>query len=104
MQNNMFLHPRFDVIRNTFQGKLEERMPLLSLLFPESFQRKYPQAYSNIKRNAARLTTALDIHATLKDILELDGEENTVLKSKTGTNPKSIKSYFIVLPDNLHIA
>lgn len=89
---------RFDVIRNTFQGKLEERMPLLSLLFPESFQRKYPQAYSNIKRNAARLTTALDIHATLKDILELDGKENTVLKSKTGTNPKSI-SLFRPIPE-----
>merc|ERR1719481_1416370 len=34
---------RFDVIRNTFQGKLEERMPLLSILLPESFQLKYHQ-------------------------------------------------------------
>merc|ERR1711892_145632 len=84
---------RFDMIRNTFQGKLEERMPLLAFLFPSSFQIKYPEAYSNLKRNAARLTTALDIHATLTDVLDLDGEEKTILNPKKGVHAKSLSLF-----------
>ena len=85
------------MIRNTFQGKLEERMPLLAFLFPSSFQIKYPEAYSNLKRNAARLTTALDIHATLTDVLDLDGEEKTILNPKKGVHAKSLLSIIINL-------
>ena len=65
-------------------------MPLLSILLPESFQLKYHQAYSNLKLNSARLITALDIHATLNDILELDGEEKTLSEPKSGTHTKSL--------------
>ena len=53
-------------------------MPLMSFLFLLSFQMKYLTAFADLKKNAGRLTTALDIHATLKNVLELDGEEKTI--------------------------
>ena len=67
-------------------------MPLLSFLFPQSFKLKYPGAFANINKNVVRLTTALDIHATLKDIVELDGEDETIMKPKAGTHSKSVSS------------
>lgn len=63
---------RFLGIRDTQQGKLEERLPFFSFAFPPWFKEKYPKSISIFKENAHRLTTPRDIHATLKDILNFD--------------------------------
>ncbi|CAI9728389.1 XP_029642003.1uncharacterized protein LOC115216652 [Octopus vulgaris] len=55
---------RFQNVRETVQGKLEERMPYFSFLFPQWFATKYPDAYKNFKTNTHRLTTPFDIHET----------------------------------------
>lgn len=55
---------RFQNVRETVQGKLEERMPYFSFLFPQWFSIKYPDAYRNFKTNTRRLTTPFDIHET----------------------------------------
>lgn len=62
---------RFAEIRNTLQGKLEERLPFFSFVFPEGFKRKYSAQYKNFKNNLEHLTTPFDIHETLQDILHL---------------------------------
>lgn len=62
---------RFAEVRNTLQGKLEERLPFFSFSFPDAFKNKYADAYAQFKRNVDRLTTPFDIHETL---IELIGE------------------------------
>ncbi|XP_059147194.1 uncharacterized protein LOC131934941 [Physella acuta] len=74
LHNTLFLFmsdhgARFGDIRSTFNGMLEERMPMFYLVFPGWFQTKYPKLMKVVKMNRKRLTTFLDIHATLKDIL-----------------------------------
>ncbi|XP_059157676.1 uncharacterized protein LOC131942030 [Physella acuta] len=64
---------RYGKIRSTWQGKIEERLPYFSFLFPKWFEEKYPEAIQNLRTNAHRLTTPFDIHETLKDFLRLDG-------------------------------
>lgn len=60
---------RFADIRNTLQGKQEERLPFFSFVFPDKFKEMYPDEYKNFKSNLRKLTTPFDIHATLQDIL-----------------------------------
>ncbi|XP_050306730.1 uncharacterized protein LOC126743604 isoform X2 [Anthonomus grandis grandis] len=62
---------RFADVRNTVQGKQEERLPFFSFAFPEWFEREYPKAFSNFKENANKLTTPFDIYATLRDVIHL---------------------------------
>lgn len=62
---------RFAEIRNTLQGKLEERLPFFSFVFPEWFKLKYSGEYNNFQTNLNRLTTPFDVHETLQDILHI---------------------------------
>lgn len=62
---------RFSEVRNTLQGKLEERLPFFSFTFPQWFKQRYSTQYQNFRTNVNRLTTPFDIHATLEDILHL---------------------------------
>ncbi|CAH1109102.1 unnamed protein product [Psylliodes chrysocephalus] len=69
---------RWGDIRQTFQGRMEERLPFVFLLLPKYFQHKYNTAYQNLKLNTRRLTTPYDLHETLIDLAnpELLVEEN----------------------------
>jgi hypothetical protein len=62
---------RYSTVRHTIQGKLEERLPLMSLTFPKWFQRKYPAYMKNLKNNVDKLTTPFDVYETLRDVLDL---------------------------------
>ncbi|KAK6172781.1 hypothetical protein SNE40_016373 [Patella caerulea] len=64
---------RFGAIRKTYIGKLEERLPMMFLVFPKWFYKKYPQITQNLKINQNRLTTPFDIYETLEDILYFTG-------------------------------
>lgn len=61
---------RIDDIRNTFIGRIEERMPLLSIVPPESFKKRHQEANRNLLENTNRLTSNLDLFETLNDILK----------------------------------
>ena len=67
---------RFTQVRQTLQGKYEERMPFFSFRLPPKFAEKYPTIARNLKLNANRLTTPFDVHATFKDILDFKGARN----------------------------
>ena len=60
---------RFASVRDTQQGKLEERMPFFSFVLPKWFDRKYPTMASNLNNNTNRLTTPFDIYSTLMSVL-----------------------------------
>ncbi|XP_055897602.1 uncharacterized protein LOC106051006 [Biomphalaria glabrata] len=64
---------RYENVRFTIPGKLEERLPYFSFLFPKWFEEKYPEAIQNLRDNTKKLTTPFDIHETLKDFLKFGG-------------------------------
>ncbi|XP_038217268.1 uncharacterized protein LOC119836097 isoform X3 [Zerene cesonia] len=78
--------PRYANVRNTLQGKLEERLPLMAIRLPDALTRSRPDARRGLVANADVLTTPHDIHATILDIMGLSrywnpyrikGAENT---------------------------
>ncbi|KAJ8708120.1 hypothetical protein PYW08_010486 [Mythimna loreyi] len=62
--------PRYAKVRDTLQGKLEERLPLMSVRLPDKLKRMRPHAQAQLEANANALTTPHDIHATILDVLD----------------------------------
>jgi len=62
--------------RMTRIGQLQERRPYLSFTLPVLFKEKYPSLVLNLQDNAKKLTTALDVHQTLKTLLDLNLEQS----------------------------
>ena len=60
---------RFGKMRMEIQGKLEERLPLFSMIFPPWFSKKYPKLHENLRINTDRLTSWYDLHATFRHML-----------------------------------
>ncbi|KAJ6636581.1 hypothetical protein Bhyg_15172, partial [Pseudolycoriella hygida] len=88
----------FATVRNTLQGKLEERLPFFSFVFPEWFKVKYSQQYQNFQDNINTLTTPFDIHATLEDILRL--QSNSFNKLSNYASRSRAISLFDKIPKN----
>lgn len=65
---------RFGHVRETFVGKLEERLPFMLIAFPPWFLKKYPQVQKNLQINTRRLATPFDIFGTLEHILQFNGK------------------------------
>ena len=63
---------RYDFIRNTMQGKFEERLPYMGIYLPEVLRKRYPEAYANLRSNANKLTSPFDVHELLRDVLNFD--------------------------------
>nr|KAI8749643.1 CAunnamed protein product [Biomphalaria glabrata] len=81
---------RFANVRRTYSGKLEERMPYVSLRFPPWFHEMYPDVINNVKTNTQRLTNPFDIHETLRDILNFSGAGQGSVKDRGISLFKSI--------------
>ena len=64
--------PRHSKLRKTVVGRIEDRMPLLSIVFPEHVLLRNPHLTKVLMSNSQRLTTAYDLHETLVNILESD--------------------------------
>ncbi|PFX29790.1 uncharacterized protein LOC111324377 [Stylophora pistillata] len=60
---------RNDEVRNTMQGKLEERLPWLSISIPDWLIRKFPPIGSALQHNQGIISSPFDMHATLRHIL-----------------------------------
>ena len=60
---------RFEVVRQSPQGKLEQRLPFLSLTFPPWFKRNYPEHIAALVKNTRMITSPFDVHATMKHLL-----------------------------------
>ncbi|XP_015929497.2 uncharacterized protein [Parasteatoda tepidariorum] len=63
---------RYGDIRNTYIGKLEERMPFMYIHLPKWYLQENPELKKNLAINQDRLITLFDIHATLKHLLHLN--------------------------------
>lgn len=94
---------RFDAIRQTQVGRLEERLPFMSISIPKWLRHEKPDWLQSLKMNSKRLTTPFDIHATLFDLLNLSGNQkidNNLVNNRYETQFKWGKSLFNVLPEN----
>jgi hypothetical protein len=60
---------RYGFVRSTILGRMEERLPFLSMTFPPWFEKTYPELYQNLKKNTEVLTTPFDLHATFQHML-----------------------------------
>lgn len=60
---------RYGEARATFQGRFEERLPLMSFTFPKWFQQQHPDLIHNLKENSNIVTSPFDLYATFKHIL-----------------------------------
>ncbi|KAM3968686.1 uncharacterized protein ACR2FA_012819 [Aphomia sociella] len=63
--------PRYANVRDTLQGKLEERLPLMAIILPEELKMERPEAQVALEANADVLTNPHDIHATILDVMGL---------------------------------
>ena len=75
LQNSIFIlfgdhGPRTDEMRNTPIGRIEERMPLLTIYIPEHIKQRYPNLDRAMTENQNRLTSPYDLYETLKQIAE----------------------------------
>ena len=70
---------RFSGLRKTIQGKLEERLPFLSITLPKWFPSKYPDLYANLVYNSRVLTSPFDVYATLRHILSYPSYPNSIV-------------------------
>ncbi|KAK2157549.1 hypothetical protein LSH36_189g06091 [Paralvinella palmiformis] len=85
---------RFVNVRQSQQGKYEERLPYFSIRLPEWFAAKYPRAMENLRRNSKRLTTPFDIHETFMDLI------NYTDSGLASGRPKRAISLFQDIPQN----
>lgn len=79
---------RFGKMRETYIGKLEERLPFLFLVLPPWFRRQYPLINRNLKINERRLVTPFDIYETLRHVLffQKDRKHLNEFPSSRGTS------------------
>jgi len=61
---------RFGSIRGTYQGKLEERLPMLAISLPSWFQETYKEKVENFRRNTQIILSPFDLHATFEHLME----------------------------------
>lgn len=76
---------RWGSIRETYQGRMEERLPFVIIRLPKWFTDRYKRAYYNLAKNTRRLSTPFDLHETLVDLLN----PLEVLEQNLSTDKKS---------------
>ena len=83
--------------RNTPIGRIEDKMPMVTIVIPDHIKKKYPHLHENMVANQNRLTTPYDIYETLSDILheKFNKEETT----ESNTLPRGI-SLFSPIPED----
>ena len=71
---------RISGARASLEGKLEERMPFLSITLPKWFKNKHKDFYASLLNNTNVLTSHYDIHGMLRHMLTFPNTPNV----KTG--------------------
>ncbi|XP_066272353.1 uncharacterized protein [Branchiostoma lanceolatum] len=65
---------RYGNLRNTQQGRLEERLPFFGIAVPPWMKERHPEIIRNLKKNEERLTTAFDFHKMLQHVMDYPGD------------------------------
>uniref|UniRef100_A0A915L8W2 DUF229 domain containing protein n=1 Tax=Romanomermis culicivorax TaxID=13658 RepID=A0A915L8W2_ROMCU len=88
---------RFSQLRATHQGKLEERLPMFSVVMPAWFKKQFPVHMKNLRTNTKRLTTPFDIRN------DLDGfEPEFSVSSSNNVTVEYLEIDFLTKPGGAH--
>ncbi|CAH2985620.1 unnamed protein product [Chilo suppressalis] len=68
--------PRLGQFRATYQGKLEERLPLMAMVLPNDFKKCRPKIAAAVEANTRLITTHFDVHATILAAMGLEKHMN----------------------------
>ncbi|KAK3913698.1 Putative sulfatase AslA [Frankliniella fusca] len=99
---------RVGPIVTTYQGHVEDRLPVLSFVLPPWLHRRYPLAVSNLRLNTRRLVTVMDVHETVAQLADLASLEAPRLRAaaaevrarlEAGGAPPRALSLFLAVPD-----
>ncbi|KAI6222947.1 hypothetical protein M3Y99_01480600 [Aphelenchoides fujianensis] len=63
---------RMSDIQKTYSGRIEERMPLFGVRFPQKFREQFPEKVHNYHVNTNWLVSNFDLHETLREALGLN--------------------------------
>lgn len=74
------------------QGSLEERLPWLSIVLPEWFEKTYPEMTDNMKNNQHVVTSPFDVHATLRHFLSFPKEDPGQMSQSLFTKIDKLRS------------
>ncbi|CAD5223987.1 unnamed protein product [Bursaphelenchus okinawaensis] len=91
---------RIRAIQKTYTGRIEERMPLFSIRFPDRFQKLYPEKAAKFTENSNRFVSNYDIHQTLNDILFGSYNAKSVGTSLFSDIPLTRQCNDVVIPEN----
>lgn len=69
---------RIDDFRQTHLGKLEDFMPMVSMVVPPWLAKKRPDLMDNLTLNSKRLTSSYDLYSTFTDIFNRYSFKKTV--------------------------
>lgn len=83
---------RTDEIRNTAPGRIEVRMPLLSIVLPDALKQRYPDIVETMWQNTKVITTPFDVNALMTDVLH-GRFDHTVQVMKDGRLPRGISLF-----------
>ncbi|KAK6045599.1 hypothetical protein COOONC_16896 [Cooperia oncophora] len=76
---------RIGLVRYSYTGTIEERMPLMAIRLPTDFKTKYPDEYSNFLENKWKFTSNFDVHQMLRDVALMRlGSNRTSTSASTG--------------------
>ncbi|XP_050531292.1 uncharacterized protein LOC126900001 isoform X2 [Daktulosphaira vitifoliae] len=90
---------RWGSFRETYQGYLEDRLPMLNFIIPKWFREEYPKAMENLQHNTIKLTTPYDLHKTLLEFINLDGLKDESVEERQNSDIMS-SSLFLKVSDN----
>ncbi|KAI5651295.1 hypothetical protein NE865_00539 [Phthorimaea operculella] len=93
---------RWGRIRFSKRGRLEERLPVMQILAPPKFRKKYKVAFENLIENMYKLTSPFDVYETLKDLANLSTieDENIKIRSNSPYGQNRGISLFLPIPSN----
>ncbi|KAI6218669.1 hypothetical protein M3Y99_01695400 [Aphelenchoides fujianensis] len=77
---------RFDPIRQTLVGRLEERMPFFSVHVPRRLVAEVPELKQTLEWNSKQLASFFDLYVTMRDLLDLQ-ERNAWNELRDGEQP-----------------
>ncbi len=90
---------RYSNYRDSLQGKLEERLPLLTVAAPLWFREQRPSRslWLNLLQNAEQaLATPFDLHQTLLHLLELAHKTTTLPPPQDSSNYSPVNNYSLL--------
>ncbi|KAK4880385.1 hypothetical protein RN001_008531 [Aquatica leii] len=93
---------RWGDIRTTFQGRMEERLPFLYMVFPKTYQEGFYPLFSNLNKNTKKLTTPFDLYETLQDLLNPFNLSQKGIRDRVALRKGNERAYslFEPIPDN----